>query len=390
MNKKRIFKLAAAAIAVVILAAAGVFAAFDHYGALLSSSDIEDLPQLEKPLADRINFLIIGSDKGGANTDVLMFVSYDKADNKIKITSIPRDTRALVNGKNRKINACLAIGRDELLLGTIKDITGAPIHYYVKVDLQGFKSIVDILDGVDFYVPRDMKYSDPSQNLYINLKEGMQHLDGDKAEQLVRFRRYVQGDLERIKVQREFVTALIQQNLTPSVIVKAPALYSEISKYVKTNFTASDLVKNLGIFDLLTEESDENRIEVFELPGVAKNLNGVSYYLHDVEKTLALFAEEFGGTGESSASEEYKKANAADLSAKAPTPAPKPTPEPSPAPLPEPTPEPTAEPSPAPSPEPMPGLSPEPSPAPMPGLSPEPSPAPVSEPEPESIADPAP
>ncbi len=205
MNKKRIFKLAAAAIAVVILAAAGVFAAFDHYGALLSSSDIEDLPQLEKPLADRINFLIIGSDKGGANTDVLMFVSYDKADNKIKITSIPRDTRALVNGKNRKINACLAI-EETSFAGNHQGYYRGAHPLLCEGGPAGFKSIVDILDGVDFYVPRDMKYSDPSQNLYINLKEGMQHLDGDKAEQLVRFRRYVQGDHERIKVQREFVT----------------------------------------------------------------------------------------------------------------------------------------------------------------------------------------
>lgn len=301
---QKILKGTLVIILICIVVSGGALYAMERY---LATFDVEgEVPaNLDAPIPDRMNVLLIGSDKGGSNTDVLMLASFDKKDNKVRLMSIPRDTRILINGKPHKINACMAYGKEALLLQTIKDITGAPIHYYLKVDIAGFKEVVDILGGVDFDVPQDMKYSDPAQDLKINLKAGMQHLDGDKAEQLVRFRRYQLGDIQRVQVQQDFMKALISQNLNTQLIVKAPKLYGEISKYIKTNFKSSDVLKNLGIINALL--SSDNNIESFTLPGVAKYVGKISYFIFDVEESLAFCQENFGGDGTSPQKDTYIK-----------------------------------------------------------------------------------
>ena len=141
------------------------------------------------------------------------------------------------------------------------------MDYYVKVDLSAFRQIVDAVDGVDFNVEERLYYVDPYQDLYIDLYPGMQHLDGDKAEQLVRFRDgYVQKDLKRIEVQQQFIQALIEKvcssdtlmrNLNDLVKVALDCTESNISvsealkyvKYVKALDPAkitSDTVPYLG------------------------------------------------------------------------------------------------------------------------------------------------
>lgn len=301
---KKMLKGSLIVILICIVVSAGAVYAMDRY---LSSFDVEgDVPaNLDSPIPDRINTLLIGSDKGGSNTDVLMLMSFDKESNKIRLMSIPRDTRVLIKGKPHKINACMAYGKEELLLQTIKDITGAPIHYYIKVDIAGFKEVVDILGGVDFDVPQNMKYSDPTQNLKIDLKAGMQHLDGDKAEQLVRFRRYKQADMQRVAVQQDFMKALISQNLNGQLIVKAPKLFGEISKYIKTNLKGSDVLKSVGIINALLDGSDN--IETYTLPGGPKYVSNISYFIFDVEESLTFCQEKFGGSGTSSQSGTYTK-----------------------------------------------------------------------------------
>jgi len=141
------------------------------------------------------------------------------------------------------------------------------MDYYVKVDLSAFRQIVDAVGGVDFNVEERLYYVDPYQDLYIDLYPGMQHLDGDKAEQLVRFRDgYVQKDLKRIEVQQQFIQALIEKvcssdtlmrNLNDLVKVALDCTESNISvsealkyvKYVKALDPAkitSDTVPYLG------------------------------------------------------------------------------------------------------------------------------------------------
>jgi anionic cell wall polymer biosynthesis LytR-Cps2A-Psr (LCP) family protein len=99
------------------------------------------------------------------------------------------------------------------------------------------------LGGVDFDVPQRMKYTDPMQDLYIDLQPGMQHLDGDKAEQLVRFRSYPFGDIDRIKVQQNFLHAIAEQKLKVSYVGKIDDIYSVVIKNLETSMSPDDLVQ---------------------------------------------------------------------------------------------------------------------------------------------------
>lgn len=133
-------------------------------------------------------FLLIGKDKVGANTDSLMLLTYDVGDQTVNVASIPRDTKVDVDRRNKKINAAFANGGIEGLEQEVSQLLGIPIDYYIKVDVNAFVALIDAVKGIDFYVPCDMDYDDPWQDLSIHYKEGMQHLNGQQALEVCRFR----------------------------------------------------------------------------------------------------------------------------------------------------------------------------------------------------------
>lgn len=269
--------------------------------------------ETEEPLPNgRINALLVGTDKAGSNTDVLMLVSYDIDAGKIYLTSVLRDFWAVNDGKGHRVNSCMALGGDELLLETVTDLTGVSVDYYAKVDTSGFRDVIDVLGGVDFYVPMRLKYTDPVQDLYIDLEEGMQHLDGDKAEQLVRFRKpdkgypsYPRSDYQRTEVQRDFIKAVIEQKFNASLITKAPELYATLTQYITTNFTAGDMLKYVGLVKEVMKLSSDDIVS-FELKAVDARVSGASVQIPDIEYNLELCRQYFGGSGTSEELDVYK------------------------------------------------------------------------------------
>lgn len=161
-------------------------------------------------------FLLVGTDKDDGNTDTIMVVSYDTVNQDINIMSIPRDTMINASWDIKKINSVYSRYSDGIgaLKKRVKNLIGFQPDFYVKVDLSMFVELVDLIGGVEFDVPQDMDYEDQWQDLYIHLKKGVQVLDGDKAMQLVRFRRYAEGDIKRVEVQQNFMKALIKECLS--------------------------------------------------------------------------------------------------------------------------------------------------------------------------------
>ena len=136
---------------------------------------------------DCYTFLVMGMDDGNGNTDTIMAVTFDVKGKHVSVISIPRDTLVDVPRTIKKINAYSTGGIEEVQK-EVSGILGFPVDHYITVNLRGFKALVDAVGGVDFEVPINMNYDDPTQNLHIHLSKGMQHLDGEKALQLVRFR----------------------------------------------------------------------------------------------------------------------------------------------------------------------------------------------------------
>lgn len=251
-----------------------------------------------------VNILLLGVDEGGLRSDTIMLVSLNGRTGKVNILSVPRDTRVLIGKHYQKVNAAIGIGAQEVAKGNLKEpeelsvqkvklLTGLPIHYFMSVNFDGFKDIIDALDGVDFEIPFDMKYDDPAQNLHIDLKQGFQHLDGQAAHDFVRFRKgnpgykgYATGDLGRIQAQQEFIKALVEQKLKPQYLLKVNELFEVIRENVRTNYSAKDLLKHIGTIKKITSDD----ITMYQLPGTTKTIDGLSYVVCD-EAAMAELAE---------------------------------------------------------------------------------------------------
>ena len=156
--------------------------------------------------------LLAATDKDGTRTDTMMVACYDTAEQTVGIVSVPRDT--LIARENEHPHLVYGKGGVEQRVKDISDMLGVPIDGYVKVNIKGFITLVDYLKGVDIEVPLDMNYDDPYQDLHIHLKKGVQLLDGEKAMEMVRFRRYSEGDIKRVEMQQNFMKALIKECLS--------------------------------------------------------------------------------------------------------------------------------------------------------------------------------
>lgn len=217
-----------------------------------------------------INVAVLGTDEDGFRADVNMLVSFNTKTKELHMISVPRDTRVTMtddmiehleeaneyipeqNGvygqcKLTELHAYAGEGnRCAFSVAMMEEILGLKIDYYVKFDLTAFKKIVDAVDGVDFYVPMNM-YWDMTDHggPLINLREGMQHLDGDKAEQLVRYRDgYVQKDLKRIEVQRDFMIALIEKVCSSETLMnKLDDLVNVVLDCTESNITVKEALK---------------------------------------------------------------------------------------------------------------------------------------------------
>lgn len=192
--------------------------------------------------------LVSGVDDGNGGSDTNILVAVDTENNYIYGVSIPRDTKASINGKNRKINFAYNSGGMELMAETVAHQLGIPVDYTVLVDLRAFQALVDTIGGVDFYIPVNMDYDDPYQNLSIHFSKGMRHLTGSEALKVVRFRHnndgsgYGSEDIGRMQTQQDFLKAVAKQTLTPASLTKLDSFCKIFQQYVKTDLTVRNLV----------------------------------------------------------------------------------------------------------------------------------------------------
>lgn len=261
-----------------------------------------------------IKVLILGvsTDLDSSLTDTIMVASYNPNTQKANLLSIPRDTFTGKNTKKavaaQKINALYNINKTpEKTLAAVNELTGLDIKYYVVVKTEALIKLVDAIGGVTFNVPIDMKYDDPTQDLHIDLKAGEQLIDGNKAEQLLRWRHsnnikgvgmttypseYGNDDFGRMRTQRDFIIATLKQTLKPSNIFKIGQILEIAHKNVETNLELS-YVKDYIPYAV---EFDTENIKSATLPGTTpdvKDTNGVSIFVADKTASKELIQSMF-------------------------------------------------------------------------------------------------
>lgn len=239
----------------------------------IASGDSIDAKRSE----ESFNVLLVGVDSSEKLADAIMIVNVDKEQQKIKLISVPRDTKVYSDGKYQKINACYSDGVDELI-DHVKRLTGVYINYYAVICPGTLATVVDALGGVEVDVEQDMKYTDSTQGLYIDLKKGRQTLSGIEAEQYCRYRQYVMGDLDRTKVQRNFFAALFEQKLNIKYVTKLSDLFKSLEGKIFTNVSFDDIMSNIDVLQML---SSDEQIVIYETPGQYNDMEkeGVSYYI---------------------------------------------------------------------------------------------------------------
>ncbi|MDY0234669.1 MAG: LCP family protein [Gudongella sp.] len=244
---------------------------------------------------EHFRILVLGVDSKdyklnkAVRSDTIMLVDLNSSSGVINIISIPRDTRTAINGRKNqeKINHSFAYGGAELTLETVSELLGIQIDNYIVVDYKAVREYIDLIGGVDLFVPMDMKYSDPVADppLLIDLKEGQQNLDGDKALQYLRFRKgYKNADLGRIEAQQTFLKAMIKQSIKPSIIIKIPKMVNIYKENIETNLPVLSALKESFSFF----RYDLENIESFTLKGTSKTIDGLSYYIVDKDELVEL------------------------------------------------------------------------------------------------------
>lgn len=262
-----------------------------------------------------IKVLILGvsTDLDSQLTDTIMVASYNPNTQKANLLSIPRDS---YTGKNTakataslKINALYNIEKTpKKTLKAVNEITGLDIKYYVVVKTEALIQLVDAIGGVEFNVPIDMKYDDPTQDLHIDLKAGTQKLDGEKAEQVLRFRHsnpdkitgqmstypseYGNDDFGRMRTQRDFISALLKQTLKPGNIFKLGEILEIAHKNVETNLELS-YIKDYIPYAV---EFNTDNLQTATLPGTTpdmKDTNNVSIFVINKKLSTELIQSMF-------------------------------------------------------------------------------------------------
>ena len=191
-------------------------------------------------------FLLMGTDDGNGNADTLMAASFDVKEGKVGVVSVPRDT--IVDRdwtRYPKINGAYSRGVEQVRK-EVSHLLGIPIDYYIKVDIKAFVALVDEVGGVDFNVPVDMDYDDPWQNLSIHYKKGMQHLTGQQALEVVRFRHNNDmsgySDVGRTQTQQALLTAVAKKVLSWGNVPKIASFVKIFDTYVDTDLEVDDMV----------------------------------------------------------------------------------------------------------------------------------------------------
>ncbi|HWL64336.1 MAG TPA: LCP family protein [Actinomycetota bacterium] len=254
---------------IIVLGGFGIWRYFDLKCKISCGAD----PTAGAPEGEPFNVLLIGSDSraglteqeqfdfgaeevGGERADTLILAHIDPANNHVTMVQFPRDLYVpIAGGGSNKINTALT-GGVRGLVRTVEQLTHLRIHDFAKVNIAGFRDLVDAIGGVELCMTEPLAF-DPQTGIEITEEEvpGLVHFDGERALRFVRSRNFPTGDFERIQNQQRFVSAAINK-VTSSETLFHPTrilkLVDAAGKHLRASldpFQLKDLADRLKNFD---------------------------------------------------------------------------------------------------------------------------------------------
>lgn len=247
----------------------------------------------EQKVSHEILMLLVGVDVNGeennsdfTRTDTIMLCKVNAEDGKVDLLSIPRDSRILIRDEFTKANHAHAYGGIELTLQSLRNFLGLDIDYYAEVNYEGLVKIVDAMGGLDYEVPDGITIDHGD----VHLRPGKTTMNGMDVLWYLRTRKiYENGDLGRVATQQEFLKNIVNELVKKSKTMNMASFIESYFKYVKTNIPLSiliDMASNISNFS-------SEKFTTYTVPGLADDIDGISYYIPDYKKTWEIVDKVF-------------------------------------------------------------------------------------------------
>ncbi|PEZ83332.1 LytR family transcriptional regulator [Bacillus sp. AFS017274] len=288
-KKKRTWLKVVGIIVLLFILAGGAFA-YSVWNSLTKTVDTMHTPidrttdKRTKDLAlsdqEPFSMLMLGvderdGDKGRSDTMIVLTVNPQKKS--VKMLSIPRDTRTEIvgHGTQDKINHAFAFGGAKMSMDTVENFLDIPIDYYMKINMEGFKDIVDAVGGVT--VQNDLDFTSDG----IHFAKGTHTLNGKEALAYSRMRHDdPSGDFGRQSRQRAIIEAVIKEGASLSSLTKYDEVFDALGNNIQTNLTFDDMM------DIQKNYRDASKsITQSSINGTGTKIDGIYYYIvSDEEK----------------------------------------------------------------------------------------------------------
>jgi len=241
---------------------------------LIPSTELPKLVSINNPFEEWSSFndeniVVLGMDAGGGNTDTMFILSIENGDT--SVIQIPRDS--YIDSQSfgpMKANALHARGGPDAVKTELTRLMGQPINHHILVNLEGIRTIGDLLGGLEVDVPKRLYYRDKSQGLLIDLQPGRQVLKGRDLEGFLRWRHDGQGDFGRLDRQQLVLKSLFNKLLQPQNLIRLPALITEAGRNLETDLGPMELGK-------LITAMGSTELQMSRLNARPFYKNGVSY-----------------------------------------------------------------------------------------------------------------
>ncbi|MBV5122852.1 LCP family protein [Bacillus halotolerans] len=221
-----------------------------------------------------ISILLLGVDERPGDkgrTDSMIVLTVNPITKKSTMVSIPRDTSVFMQSKNTniKINSAYTYKGIEGSVKTVEQFLNIPIHYYIKVNMEGFKDIVDAIGGIT--VNNEFPFT--LEGVYI--PKGKQHIDGKVALKYARMRKEdPRGDLGRQQRQREIINQIIYEGTKLNSLKNYQGILAALEDNIQTNLTMDKMIDIQNSY----KEAVKN-IKQLEIKGEDKRINNLWYHV---------------------------------------------------------------------------------------------------------------
>jgi len=223
---------------------------------------------------DPFSVLLLGVDErqgDSGRSDTMIVLTVNPETKSIKMLSIPRDTRTKIVGRGveDKINHAYAFGREEMSMATVEHLLDIPIDYYVKVNMEGFKDIVDAVGGIQ--VTNDLNFTEEGHQF----NKGQIELNGEQALAFVRMRKEdPNGDFGRQERQRQVIQGIISKGASLASLTRFDDIFEALGKNVRTNLTFTEMM------DIQSNYKEAaGTIDQLQITGENKKIDDIFYVI---------------------------------------------------------------------------------------------------------------